>query len=173
MKRCCERHRAVGFCPRMSRSDFSPWFRSLASSGIEIHPAPPHNSVERRLRAWPPRPAISSLYTPPSSCCWRHRARDVEETRFCSFGVVIPPLTGRSDLPGRSPALVHGGLVANLLLALIAGHVIAALWHQFAEGPDTAAYALGLCLRVEPVSAQNPNIPTAHTSFASFSNSST
>lgn len=47
------------------------------------------------------------------------------------FGVVIPSLTGRSDLLRAIARLVHGGLVMNLLLALIAGHVIAALWHQF------------------------------------------
>lgn len=45
------------------------------------------------------------------------------------FGVVTPSLTGRNDLL-RSIARFHGGLVMYLFLALIAGHVMAALWHQ-------------------------------------------
>lgn len=47
------------------------------------------------------------------------------------FGLRIPSLTGRNDVIETIASFLHGGLVMNLLLALIAGHVLAALWHQF------------------------------------------
>ncbi|WP_454622054.1 cytochrome b [Bradyrhizobium cenepequi] len=47
------------------------------------------------------------------------------------FGLVIPSLTGRNDTLAALTSFLHGGLVMNLLLALIAGHVLAAMWHQF------------------------------------------
>lgn len=47
------------------------------------------------------------------------------------FGFVIPSMTGRNNLLSTITHFVHGGIVMNLLLALIAGHVLAALWHQF------------------------------------------
>lgn len=53
------------------------------------------------------------------------------------FGLVIPSMTGRNSLLSTITHFVHGGLVMNLLLALIAGHVIAALWHQFLRKDGT------------------------------------
>jgi len=47
------------------------------------------------------------------------------------FGLSIPSITGRNDTLEAIAGSLHGGLVMNLLLALIAGHVLAALWHQF------------------------------------------
>lgn len=47
------------------------------------------------------------------------------------FGLSIPSLTGRNDTLEAIASFLHGGLVMNLLLALIAGHVLAALLHQF------------------------------------------
>lgn len=47
------------------------------------------------------------------------------------FGLSVPSLTGRNDTLEAITSFLHGGLVMNLLLALIAGHVLAALWHQF------------------------------------------
>jgi len=47
------------------------------------------------------------------------------------FGFSIPSLTGRNDTLEAIASFLHGGLVMNLLLALIAGHVLAALLHQF------------------------------------------
>lgn len=47
------------------------------------------------------------------------------------FGLVIPSMTGRNSLISTITHVVHGGFVMNLLLALIAGHTLAALWHQF------------------------------------------
>jgi len=47
------------------------------------------------------------------------------------FGVTIPSWTDRNDMLATIAGFLHGGLVMNLLLALIAGHVLAALWHQF------------------------------------------
>lgn len=47
------------------------------------------------------------------------------------FGFVIPSLTGGNDTLMGLTRFLHSGLVMNLLLALIAGHVLAALWHQF------------------------------------------
>lgn len=53
------------------------------------------------------------------------------------FGLVIPSLTGRNDALRPIASFAHGGLIMNLLLALIAGHVIAGFWHQFVLKDDT------------------------------------
>ena len=47
------------------------------------------------------------------------------------FGLTIPSWTGRNQLIAWLTGLLHGGFITNLLLALIAGHALAALWHQF------------------------------------------
>ncbi len=47
------------------------------------------------------------------------------------LGFSIPSLTGQNDMLKTITHILHGGLVMNLLLALIAGHVAAALWHHF------------------------------------------
>ena len=47
------------------------------------------------------------------------------------FGLVFPSLTGNNDMLAAVSRFIHGGLMMNLLLLLIAGHVLAALWHEF------------------------------------------
>ena len=47
------------------------------------------------------------------------------------FGLAIPSWTGRDEALLALARVAHGELVMNVLLALIAGHALAALWHQF------------------------------------------
>ena len=53
------------------------------------------------------------------------------------FGLTVPSWTGRNEVLSSIVGFLHGGLVMNLLLALIAGHVLAALWHQFVHHDGT------------------------------------
>jgi len=53
------------------------------------------------------------------------------------FGLPVPSWTGRNNLLSWLTSFVHGSLVMNLLLVLIAGHVLAALWHQFVHNDGT------------------------------------
>lgn len=53
------------------------------------------------------------------------RGRDV-----IFYGLSIPSLTGENEVLRSVVLPLHNGLLMNLLLALIAGHVLAALWHQ-------------------------------------------
>ena len=48
------------------------------------------------------------------------------------FGFTVPSWTGSNKVLAAISGVVHGGFVMNLLLALIAGHVLAAFWHEFA-----------------------------------------
>jgi len=57
------------------------------------------------------------------------RAFAANELRF--FGLVLPVSAERSPMLAAIAHFAHGGLVMNSLLALIAGHALAALWHQF------------------------------------------
>jgi len=47
------------------------------------------------------------------------------------YGIPIPSLTGKDDALRATIVPFHDGLIMYLLLALVAGHVLAALWHQF------------------------------------------
>ena len=47
------------------------------------------------------------------------------------LGIDVPPSTERGHIFTTIADFLHGGLVMDLLLALIAGHALAALWHQF------------------------------------------
>ena len=44
------------------------------------------------------------------------------------FGLSVSSWTGRNDVLSSITDFLHGGLVMNFLLALIAGHVPVALW---------------------------------------------
>jgi cytochrome b561 len=47
-----------------------------------------------------------------------------------NVGPTVPSWTGRDDALLALAQVAHGEVVTNLLLALIAGHALAALWHQ-------------------------------------------
>jgi cytochrome b561 len=57
------------------------------------------------------------------------RAFAANELRF--FGLVLPASVDRSPMLAAITHVAHGGWVMDSLLALIAGHTLAALWHQF------------------------------------------
>jgi cytochrome b561 len=53
------------------------------------------------------------------------------------FGFQIESWTARSSTILKIARLMHGDIVMNILLALIAGHVLAALWHNFVLKDNT------------------------------------
>jgi cytochrome b561 len=51
------------------------------------------------------------------------------------FGLSVSSWTGRNEVLSSITDFLHGGLVMNFLLALIAGHVLAALWQIYRFHP--------------------------------------
>jgi cytochrome b561 len=93
------------------------------------HPAPPMQDARLIRRAATAGHALLYLATLGLPLAGITRAM-ASGGNIVFFGLSIPSWTGRSETLASIAGVVHGGLVMNLLLALIAGHVLAALWHQ-------------------------------------------
>lgn len=94
------------------------------------HPAPPIHGTPLIRKAAEAGHALLYLATLGLPLAGIGRAM-AGGTDVAFFGLAIPSLTGRNDTIEAVTSFLHGGVVMNLLLALIAGHVLAALWHQF------------------------------------------
>ena len=94
------------------------------------HPAPPIHGPPLVRRAAEAGHALLYLATIGLPIAGLGRAM-AGASDVVFFGLSIPSWTGRSDILESIASFLHGGGAMNLLLALIAGHVLAAMWHQF------------------------------------------